>query len=465
MNASPMDLFPPTPDPLQGVTTLEDLEAVVRDADRIEAGQETFDRQEAAEERDWPELMNKSAFHGLAGDFVRLVLPETEADPQALLVTFLVGFGSMVGRKPFYQVESTRHGVNLFSVLVGDTSKARKGTATDRGMDLLSQVDGAFMVSRRRSGLSSGEGLIQAVRDAREEDVQAKTKDGSQKFERQIVDTGEPDKRLLIIESEFGSVLQQSGRDGNILSAILRDAWDGKPLRVLARSNKDSCQEPHISLLGNITIEELQRLLTSNDKANGFGNRILWCCARRSKKLPHGGRPLDEAKVRNLVSSLQSALRFASNAGRVQFDTESSRAWESAYDVLTEGAEGIFGSMTARAEAQVVRLASLYSLLDSSDTIRLPHLKAAQEIWAYCEDSVRCIFGNALGDETADTILRMLKNAPEGMTQTAINRAFHSHKPSSELERALALLQKHHKVDAEKRETGGGPAVLWRLHA
>jgi hypothetical protein len=121
--------------------------------------------------------------------------------------------------------------------------------------------------------------------------------------------------------------------------------------------------------------------------------------------------------------------------------------------------------MTARAEAQVVRLASLYSLLDSSDTIRLPHLKAAQEIWAYCEDSVRCIFGNALGDETADTILRMLKNAPEGMTQTAINRAFHSHKPSSELERALALLQKRHKGDAEKRETGGGPAVLWRLHA
>jgi hypothetical protein len=39
----------------------------------------------------------------------------------------------------------------------------------------------------------------------------------------------------LIIESEFGSVLQQSGREGNILSTVLRDAWDGKQLRVMAR--------------------------------------------------------------------------------------------------------------------------------------------------------------------------------------------------------------------------------------
>jgi len=59
----------------------------------------------------------------------------------------------------------------------------------------------------------------------------------------------------------------------------------------------------------------------------------------------------------------------------------------------------------------------------------------------------------------------MLKNAPDGMTQTEINRAFHSHKSSAELERALALLQKRHKVIAEELKTGGGPAILWRLYA
>ena len=85
-------------------------------------------------------------------------------------------------------------------------------------------------------------------------------------FERQMVDTGEPDKRLLVVESEFGGVLQQTGREGNILSSVLRQAWDGKPLRILARSNKDNCQEPHIALIGNVTVEELKRLLTTNDR-------------------------------------------------------------------------------------------------------------------------------------------------------------------------------------------------------
>jgi hypothetical protein len=396
---------------------------------------------------------------------VRLVLPETEADPHALLLAFLVGFGCMVGGGPFYQVEATRHSVNLFSVIVGDTAKSRKGTATDRAMDILARVDADFMASRKSSGLSSGEGLIQAVRDPREEDVPVKDKTGPKRFERQIVDNGEPDKRLLVVESEFGSVLKQSGRDGNILSTVIRDAWDGKPLRVLARSNKDSCLEPHIAMIGNITIEELQRLLTTNDKANGFGNRILWCCVRRSKKLPHGGRPFDEAKLGALVYGLKSALETSQKTDRVQFDEESYRAWESAYDVLTESEEGIFGSMTARAEAQVVRLATLYALLDSSNTVRLPHLKAAQEIWAYCEDSVRFIFGDNLGDETADSILRMLRNAPDGLTRTEINRGFGSHKPSAELDRALDFLEKRNRITSEKMETGGGPATRWRLYA
>ena len=249
--------------------THANLERSAADAVGIAGGQEVSSN--LPREKDWPQAMDESAFYGLAGDFVRLVLPQTEADQQALLVAFLVGFGCMVGRSPFYQVEDTRHGMNEFAVIVGETSKSRKGTATDRATAILARVDEVFIASRRRSGLSSGEGLIQAVRDAREEDVPVKDRNAPQRFERQVVDTGEPDKRLFVIESEFASVLQQSGRDGNILSAVLRDSWGGKALRVLARSNKDSCQEPHISVLGNITCEELQRLVSTSDKANGFG--------------------------------------------------------------------------------------------------------------------------------------------------------------------------------------------------
>jgi Protein of unknown function (DUF3987) len=419
-------------------------------------------KEEPEEKPGWPEPMQPAAFHGLAGDFVSLVLPHTEADPAALLLTFLVGVGCMIGRGAWYQVEATRHGVNLFSVIVGDTSKARKGTATDRAVRMLERVDADFMASRLRSGLSSGEGLIQAVRDAREEDVPIKAKDGSAlRFERQLVDSGEQDKRLLVVEAEFGSVLQQTGREGNILSTILRDCWDGRPLRILARSNKDCCQEPHISLIGNVTADELQRLLTTTDRANGFGNRILWCCARRSKLLPFGAPPIDSVKVDALAARLRQAVEPARQMGEVRFDDEAKYAWASVYEVLSQGAAGMFGSLTARAEAQTLRLAMLYALLDCSPLIRLEHLKAAQEVWGYCEDSVRCIFGDHLGDETADGILKLLRSATEGMTQTEINRALSGHKSTAEMSRALALLQGKGKLRAEQESTGGPKVTRW----
>jgi hypothetical protein len=416
----------------------------------------------------WPELINSAAWHGLAGDFVRLVLPETEGDPAALLLTFLAALGCAVGRSAFYQVEATQHPPNLYVVLVGNSSKARKGTATGRVLDIVKRVDMKFIVRRKCSGLSSGEGLIHAVRDAREEEIRTRDSEQSNgkrsknpKLESAVVDSGEPDKRLLIVESEFASVLQACGREGNTLSAILRDGWDGSPLRVLARSNKDHCAEPHIAMIGNITIEELQRHLTSTDRANGFGNRILWVCVKRSKLLPHGGNPLDEDKVEELVTRLRKVIEAVPTLGRVQFDKDAAAAWNRVYRELAKESPGLFGTMTARAEAQCVRLATLYAILDCSAAIRTEHLSAAVEVWRYCEDSVRYIFGDATGDETADGIYRMLKNSQSGMAQTEISQAFSKHKSAAELTRALGVLETGGRIACQQVKTNGAPRNVW----
>ena len=77
---------------------------------------------------EWPTL-SKVALYGLPGDFVRLVEPHSEADPAALLIQFLVAAGNLIGRGPYFPVEADRHGLNIFAVLVGKTSKSRKGTS------------------------------------------------------------------------------------------------------------------------------------------------------------------------------------------------------------------------------------------------------------------------------------------------------------------------------------------------
>ena len=105
-----------------------------------------------------------------------------------------------------------------------------------------------------------------------------------------MVDPGVTDKRLLLYEPEFSSVLAVLNREGNILSRIVRDAWDCRPmLETMTKHSPTRATEAYISIVGHITIAELQRKLDETSMANGFANRFLLGCVRRAQLLPHGG--------------------------------------------------------------------------------------------------------------------------------------------------------------------------------
>jgi hypothetical protein len=106
----------------------------------------------------WPGQIGVEALHGLAGEVVATILPQLEADPAALLVQFLVAFGSAVGRGPGFKAESDHHSVNEYALIVGKTSKARKGTSWGHIDRLMQAVDEPWSRGRIQSGLSSGEG-------------------------------------------------------------------------------------------------------------------------------------------------------------------------------------------------------------------------------------------------------------------------------------------------------------------
>ena len=221
----------------------------------------------------------------------------------ALLAQFLIAFGSAVGRGPFFKTEATQHFTNLFTVLVGNTSRGRKGTSWDHVLAVLGDIDQEWKERRIQSGLSSGEGLIWAIRD-----TQRKPSEDDSKEEELI--QGVDDKRLLVVESEFSSVLKQFHREGNTLSSVLRDAWDGRPLQNLTKRLEGKCTKPHVSIIGHITKTELMRYLTATEMANGLGNRFFWVCVKRSKLLPFGGE-LDPAALHGVKERVTRALAFA----------------------------------------------------------------------------------------------------------------------------------------------------------
>ena len=149
------------------------------------------------------------ALHGLAGRITRLIEPYSEADPAAILAHVLIAAGNVVGRGPHALVEQTIHPCNEFAVLTGLTSKGRKGQAWSSSRWLFAQVDEGWTNARIRTGLSSGEGVIYQVRDAHEEEEPIKEKGRVVDYQRVVVDPGEPDKRLFIIEPELASVLKR----------------------------------------------------------------------------------------------------------------------------------------------------------------------------------------------------------------------------------------------------------------
>jgi hypothetical protein len=114
--------------------------------------------------RDWPEAPTNDIYHGPLGEIVQLIGPHSEADPIAIFTQLLVAFGNAVGRTAYVAVEADRHYPNLFTVLVGDTSKARKGTSWSHSRRVVAEADEPW-AARVVRGLSSGEGLLAAVRE------------------------------------------------------------------------------------------------------------------------------------------------------------------------------------------------------------------------------------------------------------------------------------------------------------
>jgi hypothetical protein len=399
----------------------------------------------------WPAPPAPEAYLGLAGDFVRVVGPHTEADDAALLAQLLVAFGNVIGHKAHFVAEGDRHFLNEYVVLVGRTSKGRKGTSWGRARQLVEAVEPFWAAECINSGLSSGEGLINLVRDPTGDPAGDKA------------DPGAADKRLLCYEPEFASVLKRADQQGNTLTALLRMAFDSGALRTLTRHSPLKATGAHVSLVGHCTTEELRRYLSATESANGFGNRILWLCVRRSKVLPEGGK-LDPADLAPVQGRLRKAVEFARGVDEMTRDGRARTAWHAVYGELSEGKPGMAGALLGRAEAHVMRLACLYALLDLSRIIRAEHLTAALALWEYCERSVKYIFGDSLGDPVADELLRLLQGAgPAGVTRTEMLHYFGRHRSAERIGRALGLLLEHRLARMERsQEAGAGrPVERW----
>jgi uncharacterized protein DUF3987 len=380
----------------------------------------------------WPDPLAEAAYQGLAGDMVRLLEPQSEADAVALLVHPMILVATLGGRTPCIRVAEDVHRLNEFVLFCGDTGKARKGLSAGYARRVADALDPEWRRDNWQGGLSTGEGLIDCVRDP------VVT---YQKGKPVVTDPGVEDKRALIFESEFSRILRVMRRPESTLSTSLRQAWDGEsPLRVRARTNRLRATDAHISLIGHIVRKELLAYVNETEAGGGGINRFLILCIQRSKELPFGGH-VAPAEFHTMIARFEAVVTFAHQIQMpFAWSEEAAAMWRDGYHALSAPKPGLFGAVVARGEAHTLRLACLYALLDRTLAIQPVHLQAANALWRYAEDSARCVFGDALGDPTADAILRALRQTPDGLTRTMLFDLFGRHLRATEIDRALGVL-------------------------
>src|SRR5580658_7510264 len=350
-------------------------------------------------------VLGEAALHGLAGIAVRTIAPHSEAHPAAILLQLLAAFGNAVGPAPHCMVDATRHGLNLFVVLVGDSSKARKGTSWNQIRRLFDEVDRPWVTERVTTARLTPSALIYALRDQ-----QPAT-----------------DRRLLALSEEFAAVLQSLRRAKGHLSPLLRCAWDSGDLHSLGGLHPVQATGTHISLIAHITQRELAENIHPTEAHNGFANRCLWTAVQRSQCLPEGGN-LDAHEISAVAAELRRALDWVGDTHTLRLvrDDQARALWHDRYPALSQVRPGLYGAATSRAEAQVLRLSALYALLDCSPIIGLPHLQAALAVWDYCSASASLFFGTSTGDHTTDRILEAINASTAGcLSRMQITALFH----------------------------------------
>lgn len=401
----------------------------------------------------WPTL-NNAALHGTAGTIVKLVAPHTEADPAAILVQLLAVFGATIGPKPHIVVGNKQHRAVIDPLIVGRTNKGAKGTSLDvvgAVVDVELEWFGEFTVS----GLSSAEGLIELVRDASGE------KDSPD------YDPGVDDKRLLVKETEYRSVLSRCRREGNTLGMTLRQTFDGDDLRTLTRKrNKLTATLPHIVIIGHITPREFCQAVEDSDLSGGSINRLLITLSHRSRLHTRFGNIPDEA-LTAAGGLFKDAYKKSVNRGRLQFSAEFWERWDAIYPELNRDRPDDWASeSTARGVTYVLRLSMLYALIDGAEEIDVDHLEAAESLWSYCEHSARWLFSSHEREqqrETANELANFIRDGgPDGRTRTEISVDFYKrNKPAAEISAELTPLVHDGTVIEIKDETGARPITRY----
>lgn len=353
-----------------------------------------------------PPVMAPEGFPGVMRDIVEAACASSEAHSVAVAANVIALFCCAVGRGPFQRIGDSVAHARAWAIVVGRSGKARKGTSLSTAKEVFKRADAILRELHQSNdrlrihagGLSTGEGIGWAIRDAREPD-EATGKGG---------DPGVNDKRLMVFETEFANVLAQVKREGNVLSAILRNVFDGGDIEPLTKTSQLTATKTHVVVVGHITGHELREKSTENDAANGLLNRFMILHVHRPKLVPlpepTPGHVLDALAVRvaDAIDFANKGDPYGNNTHEIVMSDQAKALWCDLYPQITRDLDGKAGSLMARSEVYARMLAMVFCLMGRRSEIEPCDLIAALAWIEYWHQSITYSFLTGDAEEEVD---------------------------------------------------------------
>lgn len=415
-----------------------------------------------------PEL-HPIALCGVLAEMVEAACANSEAVPSTVAIHLLARFAVTMGRTAHINIGDEQRHLRMNALIVGPTSKGRKGTSAfmpRRLFELVGQKDVFVPVVRELTALSTGEGLIHQVRDP------------FHNFEGEIVDPGVDDKRLFCDVSEFAGVLAQARREASTISPVLRDAFDGVRLTIPTKTSFNEATDTHIVVVGSVPETEILKTLTSTDITNGLANRFPMFYSVRTKSVPFP-QPTAPELMGRFASHLAAALHDAREVGEIRMTTDARDYWRVFYEQLEEKAHPpAVAALLARQSTYALIFAALLALMNRQREISPDHLIAAEAWIDYWEETVLFVFSNGEQNEHAIK-MRALKNdivdviailggraVPHSKVADKVTNGYQKRWPTAkDVKSAVELLQRESppRIYSETITTGGRPSNAYSL--
>lgn len=386
--------------------------------------------------------VDKAMFNGPFGEIVDALDPHTEGSRVGVLGTLVAAFSGYLGQHTKVQTGNGLSPLMFWTVLVGQTGKGRKGTATRIGMKVVEQAFSAWSEENVIHGCpATGLGFIQEL------------------AERADADSTTP---VMVIEEEMDDFIGNAKKDKRI-GVYLRKAWDGATLVHKTKVDDITVREPHVGFVGHVQPRNWAAIAGSRDATGGTYNRFLPLAVERSKNLPVFSQTDTTELVREQARKLRRMAQNAREIDVVRVRPDVAEWFEEFHrpvvEQMVEGSEEL-AQMSERAMAYLIRLAALYALAGGRDEIEVEDLDAALALVQYSVDTVLAVLPEAGGERLGARILAALEANGE-LSRSELWDIIGRNFSARDITNALKGLPQ--VVTRTGKSTGGRPPVFLRL--